>query len=118
MNLSDIREKIGNSGLRITPQRLAVLEAVIKLNNHPTADKIIKYVNATHPNIAVGTIYNILDTFMKSKLIDRIETDKDVMRYDATKEKHHHLYCSESNRIEDYFDDKLCSVLEKEYSEI
>ncbi len=29
------------------------------------------------------------------------------MRYDAGLEKHHHLYCSDSSRIEDYFDEEL-----------
>jgi Fur family peroxide stress response transcriptional regulator len=38
------------------------------------------------------------------------------MRYDPILEKHHHLYCAESERIEDYFDDELNDML-KEYFE-
>jgi Fur family peroxide stress response transcriptional regulator len=34
------------------------------------------------------------------------------MRYDAILEKHHHLYCSESDRIEDYMDDELNKLIE------
>jgi Fur family peroxide stress response transcriptional regulator len=35
------------------------------------------------------------------------------MRYDAVMESHHHLYCSESDRIEDYKDNELNELLEK-----
>jgi Fur family peroxide stress response transcriptional regulator len=35
------------------------------------------------------------------------------MRYDAILEKHHHLYCADSDRIEDYYDEELNKVLEK-----
>ncbi len=34
------------------------------------------------------------------------------MRYDAIIEKHHHLYCSESDRIEDFYDNELNDILE------
>jgi Fur family transcriptional regulator, peroxide stress response regulator len=34
------------------------------------------------------------------------------MRYDYVKEKHHHLYCAESERIEDYYDKELDKLLE------
>jgi Fur family transcriptional regulator, peroxide stress response regulator len=35
------------------------------------------------------------------------------VRYDALIEKHHHLYSSVSNRIEDYTDENLDSIIEK-----
>jgi Fur family peroxide stress response transcriptional regulator len=45
-------------------------------------------------------------------LVNRVKTENDVMRYDAILEKHHHLYCAESDRIEDYFNDELNGMLE------
>jgi len=33
------------------------------------------------------------------------------MRFDAMREKHHHLYSSDSDRIDDYYDDELDQVL-------
>ncbi|MDZ7623838.1 MAG: transcriptional repressor [Ignavibacteriaceae bacterium] len=46
--------------LKVTPQRIAVLEALNSIKDHPTADKIKEYVVKNHPNIAVGTIYKTL----------------------------------------------------------
>jgi len=101
-----------DSNLKVTPQRIAVLEALNKLKDHPTADKIKEYVVKNHPNIAVGTIYKTLETFVERGLVKKVKTEKDVMRYDAILDKHHHLYCEDSERIEDFFDDKLNAMLE------
>ncbi|HER09919.1 MAG TPA: transcriptional repressor, partial [Bacteroides sp.] len=49
-----------------------------------------------------------------NQLLSRVKTEKDVMRYDALTEKHHHLYCTESEEIEDYVDQELDLVL-KDY---
>lgn len=102
-----------NSSLKITPQRIAVLEALNNLRNHPTADKIKEYVVKHHPNIAVGTIYKTLETFVEKGLVKKVKTEKDIMRYDAVIDRHHHLYCEDTEHIEDFFDDKLNNMLEK-----
>ena len=101
-----------DSNLKVTPQRIAVLEALNKLRDHPTADKIKEYVVKNHPNIAVGTIYKTLETFVEKGLVKKVKTDKDVMRYDAILDKHHHLYCEDTERIEDFFDEQLNEMLE------
>ncbi len=113
MNYKKIREVLIEKGLKVTPQRLAVLEAVIELGNHPTAENITESVKMNHPNIAIGTVYKTLETFVENGIVKKVKTDKDIMRYDAILEKHHHLYCVESDRIEDYYDDELNQILEK-----
>jgi Fur family peroxide stress response transcriptional regulator len=111
------KKKIGtdlkNHNLKVTPQRVAVLEALNNLKDHPTADNIKEYVVKNHPNIAVGTIYKTLETFVEKGLVKKVKTERDFMRYDAILEKHHHLYCEETERIEDYFDEKLNTILEE-----
>lgn len=116
MNAKDIREILMVNGLKVTPQRIAVLEAVVKLNNHPTADLVIEFIQKNHPNIAIGTVYKILETLVDKNIIKKVKTDKDIMRYDAITENHHHLYYTDTDRIEDYFDEKLNNML-KNYFE-
>jgi Fur family peroxide stress response transcriptional regulator len=105
--MKNIREVLAENGLKVTPQRLAVYDAISKLKNHPTADNLIDFVKKDYPNIAIGTVYNTLDTFVQKNIIVRIKTDGDVMRYDTIHEKHHHLYSSDTRRIEDFYDDEL-----------
>ncbi|NOY96327.1 MAG: transcriptional repressor [Chlorobi bacterium] len=111
MKKKEIRNKLIEKGLRVTPQRLAILEAIIMLSNHPTADNIIDFIKEHHPNIATGTVYKVLDALVENKLINKVKTDKDIMRYDAVMDKHHHLYSAESDRIEDYFNDDLNNLI-------
>ncbi len=106
MTIGDLQLRLKEAGLRITPQRIAVLEAVIN-SNHPTADQLLTRIRKTHPNIATGTIYKVLETFVNKGIIRKIETLSGVMRYDAILLKHHHLQDENDNRIEDYFDDEL-----------
>ena len=114
----NIRQKLKDAGLRITQQRLVVFENLANHTDHPTVDKLITNIRKEHPNIGVGTIYNILETFVKKKLIVKISTEKNAVRYDASTEKHHHLYTLDSARIEDYFDKKLNKIIENYLSKV
>jgi Fur family transcriptional regulator, peroxide stress response regulator len=111
MTIDFLREQLKQKGLKITPQRIAIYEAVVTLNNHPTAEKIIDYIRTNHPNIAVGTVYKVLDSLLENNLLKKVKNDKDIMRYDAVVRKHHHLYCSDSDRIEDYEDENLDKLI-------
>jgi len=111
MMLSDIRNKLIEKGLRITPQRITIFEAILKLNNHPTADDIAAFIKQDHPNIATGTVYKVLDSLVENGLIKKVKTERDVMRYDAILENHHHLYCAESDRIADYYNEEINELL-------
>jgi Fur family peroxide stress response transcriptional regulator len=113
MKITEIRNKLIEKGLKVTPQRIAILEAIIKLNNHPTAENIIDFIRDNHPNIATATVYKVLDALASNELIKKVKSERDIMRYDAVMENHHHLYCSESDRIEDYKDNELNELLEK-----
>ena len=105
------RERLKEKGLKVTPQRVAIFEAILKLDNHPTADDIIAFIKKNHPNISVGTVYKVLDTYIENNLLERVKTEKDIMRYDPHLTKHHHLYCAETERIEDFEDEKLNELI-------
>jgi len=111
MNRDYIIKSLKGCRLKVTPQRIAVLDAVINLRNHPTTENVTDFIKVNHPNIGAGTVYKTLETLVKNNLIDKVKTDDDIMRYDAIIERHHHLYCSESDRIEDLYDDDLDIIL-------
>jgi Fur family peroxide stress response transcriptional regulator len=105
------RERLQEKGLKVTPQRVAIYEAIVTLKNHPTAENVIEYIKANHPNISVGTVYKVLDSLVEKGLLKKVKTDKDLMRYDSILSEHHHLYCSETQRIEDYDDEELNNMI-------
>jgi Fur family peroxide stress response transcriptional regulator len=101
-----------DNNLKVTPQRTAVLEVILALNNHPTAENIIEYLRINYPHIPLGTVYKILDVFYEKGIVKKIKTDDDTTRYDAIQERHYHLYCAENERIEDYYDEDLNKKLD------
>ncbi len=105
------REKLQEKGLKVTPQRVAIFEAIMQLDNHPTAEDILAFIKNNNPNISVGTVYKVLDTLVENSLLKKVKTEKDVMRYDPLLNNHHHLYCSETERIEDFEDDTLSELI-------
>lgn len=108
---TNFREKLQEKGLKVTPQRVAIFEAILQLNNHPNADDIIAFIKTNHPNISVGTVYKVLDAFVENKLLKKVKTEKDSMRYDPHFTNHHHLYCAKTERIEDFEDEKLNELI-------
>ena len=112
LSSEQIKQKLKDAGLRVTPQRHAILEAVYSLGNHPSAEQVIDFIRVRYPGIATGTVYNVLDVMVESGLVKRVKTDKDAMRYDAIMNRHHHIYCAETDRIEDYFDEELDELLQ------
>ncbi|MGD9976606.1 MAG: Fur family transcriptional regulator [Bacteroidales bacterium] len=116
MNYSDIVNILSNSNLKVTPQRVAVLEALYALKDHPTADAVKEYVRKNHPNLAIGTLYKILETFCEKGIVKKVKTDRDFMRYDIDMHRHHHLYCEVCDTIENYYDEGLDALLQDYFS--
>ena len=48
----ELRNKLVAKGLKVTPQRLVILEAIIQLHNHPTAEHILEN------RLADGAVFN------------------------------------------------------------
>lgn len=113
VSINDIKNRLVEKGLKVTPQRMSILKAICTMNNHPKAENIIEYIRKEHPNIATGTVYKVLETLVENGLIKKVTTDKDIMRYDGVIENHHHLYCTECDIIKDYKDEELDSLLRK-----
>jgi Fur family peroxide stress response transcriptional regulator len=116
INEITIREMITDAGLKITPQRLLVLKSLIEMNNHPSADQVLNYIRLNNPNMGTGTVYHILEVFADKKVIKRIKTEDGIQRYDAIRSDHHHLYCTNTNKIEDYYDNELSKLLRQYFS--
>jgi Fur family peroxide stress response transcriptional regulator len=53
---------------------------------------------------------------VENELLKKVKTEKDIMRYDAVLSNHHHLYCAETDRIEDYEDEKLNHLISEYFT--
>ncbi|MBF6633514.1 MAG: peroxide-responsive transcriptional repressor PerR, partial [Planococcus sp. (in: Bacteria)] len=69
VQLKDALDALKSTGVRITPQRHAILEYMIHSTTHPTADDIYRALEKTFPNMSVATVYNNLRVFRKAGLV-------------------------------------------------
>jgi Fur family peroxide stress response transcriptional regulator len=106
-----IKESLKASGLKVTPQRMAIYREVCERRDHPTADKVYESIASLYPAISLGTVYKTLDTLVKVGLLSRVATEEGLLRYDANPVQHHHLYFADSGEIIDYYDDELASLI-------
>jgi Fe2+ or Zn2+ uptake regulation protein len=88
-------------GLRITPQRTAIYEALLKTTEHPHAEKVCSQVRRILPNISMDTVCRALKTFTEAGEIFVVEGSGVPKRFDANLEKHSHFRCLKCNCILD-----------------
>ncbi|MBE0677126.1 MAG: transcriptional repressor, partial [Bacteroidales bacterium] len=74
MESEDYRIKLRERGLKVTPQRLAVFEAVDMLHDHPTAEEVGQFIRKKYPDIATGTVYKTLETLVEKDILKRVKT--------------------------------------------
>lgn len=97
-------EKCRENGLKITPQRRAVFEEVLKAREHPSADLVYRKLKKTFPNISLDTVNRTLLTFSEIGIIGVVEGYGQPKRFDPNIESHHHFRCVRCNSIIDFYD--------------
>lgn len=111
---NDGLNRIKQAGLKLTPQRREVYEAMMQLR-HATVEDIIERVQARNKEVTVSTIYRILDSFRSANILSFIyHPDTGKCYYDITVAEHHHLFDGAS--IQDYTDPELSRLI-REYLE-
>lgn len=93
--------KINDIGIRLTPQRIAVLEFLEGNREHPSADDIYKKVKKRYPTISFATVYNTLETLKRTGNVTELTIDPSRRRYDPDTRHHHHMICLKCKRIND-----------------
>ena len=90
---SNPRELLREHGLRVTPQRLAVLRAVSGAP-HTSADVVAETVRGEIGSISIQAVYDALAALTENGLLRRIEPAGSPARYeDRVGDNHHHLIC-------------------------
>nr|WP_212773196.1 Fur family transcriptional regulator [Polycladomyces abyssicola] len=95
-------EKLKSTGVRMTPQRHAILEFLLSSMSHPTADEIYKSLEGKFPNMSVATVYNNLRVFKEAGLVRELTYGDASSRFDANMTDHYHVICRECGKITDF----------------
>ncbi len=98
---------IRQSGLRVTPQRLAVIREIAASDAHPDVETLYRGIHEHVPTISLDTVYRTVSTLVENGLIDRVTATSGPARYDGNPFPHHHFVCARCGRIEDIHSPEL-----------
>ncbi|WP_419959632.1 peroxide-responsive transcriptional repressor PerR [Psychrobacillus sp. BM2] len=102
VHLRDALDTLKSTGVRITPQRHAILEFIIQSMSHPTADDIYKALESKFPSMSVATVYNNLRVFREAGLVNELTYGDSSSRFDFVTNDHYHMICDTCGKIVDF----------------
>jgi Fur family transcriptional regulator, peroxide stress response regulator len=97
--LKELKEK----GLKITPQRLAIIEVLVTMGNlHPSAGAVYREAKKIRKSLSLSTTYAVLNQLSAHGIIKTLQFDTTENRYEANIEEHVNLICDGCGKIRDY----------------
>ena len=107
------REKLRDSGLRPTKQRLKICEALFSPEKtfHFTINDLAKIIEKKlNEKISLATVYNTVHAFKKKGYLKEISINSDKSYFDTNTTEHHHFFDEDTNELIDCGDDEIDSV--------
>jgi len=107
-----IPERMTSQGRRLTRQRVIVAEALASAKRAQSAQELFERIQADHPTLGRATVYRALEAQVQDGMASRFERDGHVSAYIACDaEHHHHLVCTECQRVEDLDESAVAPLL-------
>ena len=80
------------AGLKLTPQRIAIVREIADDFSHPTAQALFERLRPSFPTMSFATVYNTLDALAGCGLTGSLNLGGAV-RFDPNTDPHHHAVC-------------------------
>ena len=97
-----IIEGMKEKGLKLTRQRLEIVDILAREKSHPTASAILAEARKKTPTISLSTVYYTLDAMKRAGLIKELEFNDRDSRYEGDVSDHLNLVCKGCGKIEDF----------------
>ncbi len=94
-------EGLRGAGLKLTPQRLAIVEAFADDPTHPTAQEIFERLRRRLPTMSFATVYTTLDTLAAAGLCAVRALSPGPARFDPNVAPHGHAVCDSCGALID-----------------
>jgi len=97
--------KLKEIGLKITPQRQAILKLLKGNQTHPSAERIYSEILKKYPGVSFATVYNTLSKLVEAGEIQKLDIDPNKKRFDPCLTPHTHFYCRVCGKVYDIVTD-------------
>lgn len=100
VTVEGIVQQLRERGYRVTPQRMAVVEALLDAPSHPTAEDIHRKVVRRFPMVSLATVYKTLHVLRELGIIGDVKVDG-RSHFDRDARPHPHLICLRCGQVAD-----------------
>lgn len=112
VNFDQLKETLKNKGYKLTPQRRAILDIVMKnQGDHLSTEEIYDKVRKDCPDIGLATVYRTLQLLSDMTILSKLNLEDGLTRYelnlDEDQHHHHHLICTVCGQVSEVKSDLL-----------
>lgn len=97
----ELKSLLMDHGIRPSVQRVLILDYLISVTSHPSADTVFEQLADKIPSLSKATVYNTLNLFAERGVARMITVDPAEKRFDGNIATHGHFRCSICGKLED-----------------
>lgn len=114
MDEKAFKQMIRAMNLKVTDQRLEILESLHAGRAHVTAQEVYESVHERFPEIGFATVYRFLRTLTENNFVTEVRMGGLPARYELTPKSHHdHLTCITCGKICEFENSAIEELQEK-----
>lgn len=101
---ADVDRMLGRlraAGLKLTPQRLAIVRQIAADESHPSAQELFDRLKPTSPSMSFATVYNTLAALCAAGLVTSLSVAPGPARFDPNMRPHDHAVCDRCGAVRD-----------------
>lgn len=103
-----LKKIIRSIGVKVTDQRMIILEEILNGADHVTAQEVFENVRMKNPDVGFATVYRFLRTLTDHKILSEVRMQGLPARYEwASKEHHDHITCTSCGKINEFESDEI-----------
>lgn len=108
--MKQTQAEVVNLGLKVTPQRLAILKFLKGHPTHPTAENVHHELLKKYPSMSLTTVYKNLLRLVETGKIKELDIEPNKKRFDICTDPHSHFYCRICGNVYDVIYDASSSA--------
>lgn len=96
------------AGLRVTAQRIAVLQVISETEDHPDVEELYRRAKAADPKTSIATVYRTVAALVQAGMIQRHIFEGASARYERVDKHHHdHIVDLDTGEIVEFQSDRI-----------
>lgn len=98
-------ERLRKLGVRVTPQKVLILQALAACGGHMTADEILSAVTPQYQALNLATVYRALEMLSRLGVVTEIDMGSGATQFELAGTPHHHLVCERCGSVSEMDDE-------------